>query len=1854
MRKKILITGAAVLAAAVLGTALVLLLPGKEEKVGGPVPEIPPKALPAWSDYIAEHTVGTVSRYSKIRIRFTRDMLTEEQLKADWSHLLSVTPEIEGKIRFVSLREAVMEPDSPLDPGTQFHVTLDSRALEPIPEELGGYQFFFVVIRQNFEVEINEPLTIESVDPTAELSGVVRTADRAERDKLEEMIRVDHEGVPKPPAWAHSEDGLIHSFTVKGIQRSKKRSDIVVSWSGKSIGVDEEGSKKIEVPPFGEFKVTGSQLKQDGGVSIRVGFSAPLDPKQDLTGLVRLDNADVRATADGNFIIVYVDSPVVGEKELVVSPGVRSIHGDELGKEYTTSVTIKRQTPQVRFSGPGTILPAGIRQEVLIEAINVKSVHVTAFKIYPGNIGQFLQVNGMNGSTQLGRVGRHLWRKTIQFSGAQQDLWKRYSLDLTRLVKKHPGAMLRLTLAINRGNSIYPCSAAENAVPVPALPPLKDTDFGSGNEYSSWDFAEEYFSGSNIYSWRDRNDPCKEGYYRFGTKWKHARNFLGSNIGILAKRGNDGSLLVLTTDIRSGKPLADSRVEVKTYQNQLVARATTSQEGLATMRIKMIPYYIVAKNQNQTGYLKIIPGSALSTSHFEVGGQAIQGGVKGFLYGDRDIWRPGDKIYLTLVLHDPDNNIPDNHPATLHLINPKGQIASTSTNRKPMDGFYAFTLATAREAQTGNWTVKALVGDRVFNRKVKIEAIIPNRLRAELSIGDGQAIAAGEEIAFNLKAAWLHGAKASHLKGDVTARLSPKATQFRRFKDYQFDDPARHFRSKELKVWEGKLDGEGVRDFEHEFTVSGSPAGQMNANFVTRIFEPGGAFSSMRSRQIFNPYRNYVGVRMPKGDAKRDMLLTDTPQTVRIVTLDTDGKPVSLDSVELSLFKIEWKWWWDKSSENLSRYSSSSYRSRVAEGKISTKKGRGSWNFQINYPQWGRYLLRACDTSGGHCSGKVFYIDWPGWAGKSREEGGGEANVLSLTANKKKYRVGETAVLELPEGATGRALLTLENGSRVLSYRWLNFRGARRPQIKVPIKKSMAPNVYVSVTLLQPHSNRGNDRPIRLYGIVPLQIEDPGTRIAPQLRTAKTWKPRSSQNVTVKEKKGRPMTYTLAVVDEGLLGITNFKTPDLHREFYRRESLGVLTWDVFDQVVGAYGAELERLLAIGGGEGGGKESLKPNEERFPPVVRFYGPFRLKARAQRKHKVDLPQYIGSVRVMVVAGRKGAYGSVFRNVRVFEPVSLLATLPRVLGPGEELEVPVSLFIYDPTVEKVALSLKVSPELQAAGPLFQEVVVKNEQEKLVRFRLRVGKKPGSARITVNAESGKHKSRADTFLQIRLPNLPEARSVTQEIKPGADWNHTLKLHGVEGTNRTVLTVSAVPPFGLDYRLGNLVRYPYGCVEQVISAAFPQVYLPKLVKMSPKNLELAEANVHEAIGKMRSFQTASGGFSYWPGQRTSQYWADTYAGHFLVEARRAGYRVPDEILAPWIGHASKNASGWIASATDDATVQAYRLYVLTLADRPDIGSMNRLREHKNLHKAGRWLLAAAYAKIGKQEPALALLGGAQAVEYGYSIPGITFGSKLRDQGILLQALTLTGQAEPAKALANEIAGELASDRWFSTQSLGFSMTALSRYILGEKGDRSVKFDFTPPGGSAQSVSTKQLMVSLPISGPKEGDKLQLRNTSSRTLYGTVTVTGIPLPEKEREKGGKLEVEVKYIDADNDSVDPQELKQGADVKAEVTVSNRSGRDLENLALRHVLPSGWEIAHGQAEPSGENVFVYRDIRDDRVNTHFALKDGQSRTFALKFTATYAGRFYAPGIVLEDMYDAALTARTGGQWVKVVKP
>ena len=1035
--------------------------------------------------------------------------------------------------------------------------------------------------------------------------------------------------------------------------------------------------------------------------------------------------------------------------------------------------------------------------------------------------------------------------------------------------------------------------------------------------------------------------------------------------------------------------------------------------------------------------------------------------------------------------------------------------------------------------------------------------------------------------------------------------------------------------------------------------------GMLNATFTTRVFEPGGDASIYTQTIPFSPFTSYVGINLnqPKGK----YIETDKDHVFDIVTVNTQGQLVNSSNLEYKIYRIGWSWWWENSGESFGTYINNSSITPVASGNLQTRGGKASFKFRIDYPSWGRYLVYVKDKESGHATGGTVYVDWPEWRGRSSKTDPSGIKMLAFSLNKDSYEIGETATAIIPAAAGGRALVSIENGSTVLRQEWVEVSNGGDTKYTFKITPEMTPNVYLHISLLQPHAQTVNDLPIRMYGVVPVFVTNSQTVLQPQIQMPEVLRPETNFNVTVSEKTGKPMTYTLAIVDDGLLDLTNFKTPDPWNDFYSREALGIRTWDMYDNVLGASAGSYSSLFSTGG-----DATLKPADakaNRFKPVVKFIGPFYLGKGKSQTHTLKLPMYVGSVRAMVVAGQEGAYGNAEKTAFVRTPLMMLSTLPRVLSIQEEITVPVNIFAMENQVKNVTVSLQASGGgVQIVGANQQSLKFSQPGDQLVFFTLKTGSKTGKATIHLTANGGGQQTKETIEIEVRNPNPIVTLRNSQWVEAGQSKELSYNLSSSSANNQIKLEVSRIPSVDISRRFDFLYNYQHHCTEQLTSKALPLLFVGQFKTIDKIEAEKIKTNIQEAIRQIYGRQLPNGGFVYWPGNAVADEWISSYAGMFLTLAQEKGYAVHSNVLNKWKRFqraAAQNwrmpqdASGW--QQWQSELQQAFRLYTLALAGAPEYGAMNRMKEQAGLSIQAKWRLAATYALTGKMKPAEELVYNAETTVSPYSSMNQIYGSSDRDEAMILETLILMNRERDALQQAKVVSKNLSQEEWFSTQSTAFALMAMGR--LAEKLSGTLDFVWTwndkqqPAVKSAKAVFEKEIATT-----PKSG-MIAVKNQGKGALSVDLITRTQLLNDTLPAISDNLRMDIRYANLNGTPISVNDIIQGTDFMAITSISNISGTsDYTNLALTHIIPSGWEIYNermvapetesGAADGSGKSVskYNYLDIRDDRVLTYFNLRRGETKVFTVRLQATYAGNFILPAVQCEAMYDVNVQARS----------
>jgi len=1805
-----------------------------------------------YKSYITNFSGGLISAESDFRVVLTfqhEEWKKNEVLNRD---LFTISPSVDGKVIALSPSTVAFVPSKKLKSDTEYQVSFHLSKLIKTPKELVDFNFTVKTIKQDFIVYTAD---VQSYSPTYQyLNASFKTADVLDFETASKLIVAEQNGKRLNIKFEKTgQASKEFKFVIDSLQRFDRDTNLKIIYDGTPFEIDQKGTINYAVQTKGEFSVVDATISHASGETLLLNFSGPLLKDQDFSGLVSIEGAkNLKYVVQGNLLKVFFETSLNGELVIEVFQGIENEYGNKMTENFREIVFFNQLKPNVRFLKNGTILPSSNNLKLNFEAVNLKAVDVKVYKIYANTILQFLQENELNGSRNLKRVAQPVAKKTINLK--QNNLfdtskWNTYALDLANLITPDPGAMYRVEITFKSAYSLYACSGTASEIASEETEEMdeKDVNYSNSGDYY---YDEDYYNDYYDYNWRQSQDPCSESYFYNAVV---STNILASDLGVIAKRGENKSYFFAVNNIVNTAPVSAATIDLYNYQQQKLTTLTTNSDGFAEAQLDTYAYFAIVTRGKNTTYVKLDDGTSLSVSNFDVSGEVLQKGLKGYIYGERGVWRPGDAIYLSFILDDTSNPLPANHPIQLRVSDPRGKVAYQTVSKTNNSNHYVFKFATNEESPTGNWEARISVGGAKFYKNIKVETIKPNRLKIKNSFQKDVLSAKSENIN-KLQVNWLHGAVAKNLKVEVQAKFSQKATAFKNYSNYDFDDEVRKFNTEELNLFSGKLNEQGQAAISIEPNLTAQAPGFLNAAFITKVYEQGGDVSTDIFSTTYSPYEMYIGLKSPEPN-KYGMLETGKNNRFEVVTVDENGNPKPVRNLDVRVYKVEWRWWWDASEDNLSNFSASNSTTAYKSYTVSTNSaGKGSFEFEVSENDWGRYLIRVANGTNGHATAQTVLIDWPAWSGKTKSGDASSANMLIFATDKKKYNVGEKAMVSFPSSEGGRALISIENGTKVLKTMWINTTKGET-KVEIPLTNDMAPNVYLNITLLQPHATTKNDSPIRMYGITAIEVLDPNSILEPIIKMPNVLKPEQKFNVTVSEKTGKAMTYTIAVVDEGLLDLTRFKTPNAWDSFYAKAALGVKTWDVYDDIIGAYGGKINQIFAIGGDQSLiGGQAKKAN--RFKPVVLYYGPFVLDKGKVTTHTLQLPKYIGSVRTMVVAAStsKSAYGAAEKTTPVRSPLMVLASLPRKISPGEKVTLPVTVFAMESKIKKATVTLKTSKGLKVLGAPTQTISFPTPDEKMAYFDIEVGEATGIEKVEVIVSSGNE--RASYAVEIDLVNPNPVTNAYQDyvIEPNATAKIDWTTFGVNGSNSAKIEISSMPTIDINRRLQFLIQYPHGCLEQTTSGVFPQLYLADIMDMTSTQKQNIQKNVAAGILRLANLQTSNGGFMYWPGARSSDDWGSSYAGHFLIEAEKKGYVLPINVKSKWLSYQKSEARKWrFQPQYGNDLAQAYRLYTLALAGSADLASMNRLRETVAISNEAKLRLAAAYVLSGQKEAGKTLLAKSTISETVNNYSYYYYGSEDRNRAMNLETLLLLGEKQKAFRMAETLAKHLSSDQWMSTQTTAYALYAMSQFakINGASGI-GVEVSGTP---LKTTISTSKAIVSRTLNVKTGGNNLVVENTKANTIYVRLLNTGILPVGQEKTIQSDISASISYKNRKGAIISVEKMKQGTEFIATITIRNQRNESVENIALTQIIPSGFEIVNTRYTDYGssaDNRADYIDLRDDRANYYFGLKAAESRTFTLLMNASYLGKYYMPGLQCEAMYDATFITRTKGYWVQVL--
>jgi len=857
------------------------------------------------SSYVYAYTSGVVSKTTPIRVRFTKEAVTLDDVgEVVESRLYSLSPNVEGKAIWEDNRTILFEPETYLKSGIQyeFEVAL-SKIFDDVPNKARTFKMPFRTRELRYHVDI-DGLRAANEDnlKEQELHGSVLTGDIAEGAIVEKGLIARQGGKSLPVSWQHLDGNKRHQFIIEGISRGSNASEVSVNWNGEPVGISKKGEKQITVPPLDEFKVSWAEVTQGTDTHIELRFTDPLQKNQQLAGLVSISNYNGRLKfiIDRNILKIYPTGRIIGQRKVAVRPGIKNVNGVKMPKSSEWNIAISDAKPQLRLVGQGTIMPNSNGLIFPFEAVSLAAVDVEVVKIFNNNILQFLQTNALDRGYDLERVGRIILQEKVNLADLDESadpyIMSRYAIDLAKLIEDDRDAIYQIRMGFRPAYAIYNCGEAKEEE---NLTVLANTFEKLGEFVSIWGSyygIDGYYDG---FEYGHRDNPCFPAYYNYDRFVR--RNVLASDIGVIAKSGKDGSVFVAVADIKSTNPMSATTVEFYDFQQQLIKSMQTDGDGIARTELERKPFAVIASKGDQKGYLRMLDPNSLSLSRFDVSGTEAQKGLKGFIYGERGVWRPGDSIFLNFILEDKQAKLPANHPINFELVDPKGQVQNQWTSSNSINNVYPLRVATSTAAPTGNWLAKVKVGGAIFTKNVRVETVKPNRLKIKMDLGKERITAKDGDLEGNLQVNWLHGAPAQNVAVKIDKQVRAVNTTFKKYNEYEFDDPARKMEAEPQVVFDGKVNEDGNAKVSIKRNRGKLFPGMLATSFNIRAFEKGGDFSSDQFTVKESPYTTYTGIYIKKNKYGEKRLNIGKSNAIELIAVDENGNPQAGRNLKIGL-----------------------------------------------------------------------------------------------------------------------------------------------------------------------------------------------------------------------------------------------------------------------------------------------------------------------------------------------------------------------------------------------------------------------------------------------------------------------------------------------------------------------------------------------------------------------------------------------------------------------------------------------------------------------------------------------------------------------------------------------------------------------------------------------------------------------------------------------------------------------------------------------------------------------------------------------------------------------------------------
>lgn len=1314
-----------------------------------------------------------------------------------------------------------------------------------------------------------------------------------------------------------------------------------------------------------------------------------------------------------------------------------------------------------------------------------------------------------------------------------------------------------------------------------------------------------------------------------------------SDLGIIAKEGKD-NISVFVNSIHDATSVNGAQVLAYGSNNQLLASATTDANGYAGLDLNrknyegFNPAMLIVKTPEDFNFINL-RNSAINTSRFDVGGKRSNpSGLEAFIYEERDIYRPGETVNFAAIIRKPDWTAPGEIPVIVKMLRPDGKEYRSFRKTLNTEGAFDASVDISGAALTGTYTLELFTSSNILlgSKTINVEEFVPDRIRINLKT-DKPSINAGETVTLDFKAENFFGPPAAGRNYETEVQIRPVSFTAEKYRNYNFS-LANEGISFDKIFREGKTDSEGNATEKFEYPEMYKNSGLLRALYYVTVFDETGRPVSRSAQTDIYTQNVFYGIK----SSDYNYFPLNQPVKFDLIALNKDRNAVTAKA-EVKVIRKEYKTVLARAGSYF-RYNSQKQDVVVSEQTIDIKGDQSS--FTYTPVKSGDYEIRVYIPGATAFVSKSFY-SYGYWGTSYSSFEVNTEGQITIETDKDKYNPGDKAKLLFKAPFNGKMLVTIEK-DKMLSYKYVEVKN-RTASMDTDIEIAHLPNAYITATLIKPHQE--SEIPLTIaYGFKNITVEEPKRKMDVSIVAAGSSRSKTKQTITVKADAGS--IVTLAAVDNGVLQVSNFQTPDPYSFFYGKKALETKGYSIYPLL-------FPELRSSTGGDGDIQMSkrVNPMPAKRIKILSYWSGIKTTGKnGEAKFEINLPEFSGEVRLMAVAVKQNSFGAGEKAMTISDPMVISPAIPRFLTPNDQATIPVTITNTTDKPAQAKVQLKLSGPLTVSESAGQTISVAPNSEHRVNFAIKAGNIPGIGKIDIQVDALGEKFTSNTEISVRPASPFQMRTGSGTLKGGG--NTTINLPVRDFLPATVdykLVVSRNPAVLQQEVLRYLVQYPYGCTEQVISASFPQLYFTDLVNtIQTENFRNnpGNSNIREALRKISMRQIYNGGILMWESSGTPNWWVTVYAAHFALEAAKAGYDVDPAMLEKLLSYISfrlknRETITYYYNRNENKKIAAkevaYSLYVLALAGRADVSAMNYYKSNPDLLSLdSRYLLSASYAIAGDKKRFAELLPASFSGEESVPQTGGSFYSPIRDEAIALNALL---EADPGNAqipvMARHVAEKLNSRTWFTTQEASFSFLALGK-IARQASGSTVEANISVKGKNVGKAGAGITSFSREELG---GNQIDITTAGDGNIYYFWESEGISATGEYKEEDQYLKIRRAYFDRNGKRLTGNEFRQNDLIIIQLTVEKSYSGRIDNVAITDILPAGFEIENPRTKeiPGMDWIKDSRsplslDVRDDRINIFDDLFN-QKQTYYYAVRAVSPGEFHHGPAAADAMYN-----------------